>query len=121
MATDSPNQQGWLNHPSGRSQAVGCKLDYRAAESREFVSQGKWNKGKVGIAVPLANSALTDVGQPSCMAVPRARLTVLPTNIRKNWDSQSHKEYLSTHIKAAGPLLLDPLAFFTVLTICDST
>lgn len=49
--------------------------------------------------MPLANSALTDVGQPSHMTVPRARLTALETSHRKNWCSRSCMEYLSTHIK----------------------
>lgn len=35
MATDNPNQQGWLNQSLGWSQPVGCKLEYRASESRE--------------------------------------------------------------------------------------
>lgn len=35
MATDNPNQQGWLNQFLGRSQPVGCKLDYGASESSE--------------------------------------------------------------------------------------
>lgn len=83
MITDSPNQQGWLYHPLGRNQPVACKLDHRAAESREVVSRENWDKGKVGIAVPLANSALTDVELSSCIAVPRARLTVLQTSHRK--------------------------------------
>lgn len=74
--------------------------------------------------MPLADSALTDVGQPSRMAVPRARLTALRTSHRKNWGSRSCMEYLSTHLTlklTARHLLLGPLAFFTVLTICNFT
>lgn len=74
------------------------------------------------MAAPMANRVLTDAGQPSCMAVPRARLTALRISHRKNWCSQSCMDDLSIHIKTdcwtsfAGstgfPYSINPMHFY---------